>query len=449
MRIAIFGAGYVGLVSGACLASIGHHVICVDVSEQRVSDINSGKSPIYELGLDALLDGVRKEERFSATLNAKAALEASELSMIAVGTPPKDGKIDLSYVLEVARTIGAHIRTSSKRHTVVVKSTVVPGTTAGIVRQTLEEASGKIAGKDFGLAMNPEFLREGTAIEDFMEPDRIVVGAIDEASSQSVANLYERFKCPVMAVSPTNAEFIKYASNTLLATLVSFSNELYRLCEATPGADGESVMDGLALDKRLSPTVNGKLVSPGILTYLRGGIGYGGSCLPKDISALQLHAKAKNVKMPLLDSVMQVNEDRPAAVIEMVEREVGGSLQGKVIAVLGLAFKAGTDDLRFSPTLPLVWELVRRGAKVRALDPQATEGAKDVFGDKIEYAYTSDVLLRDADCALLATSWPEFRDWNWTALLGTMKAPLVVDGRNALRQVKWPANTRYVSVGRG
>jgi nucleotide sugar dehydrogenase len=452
LRVTIFGAGYVGLVTGACLASIGHDVTCVDVDPQRVADINSGKSPIYEEGLDAMLTDTLERGVFRATLSASDALKGSDIAMIAVGTPPKDGKIDLSYVNKVAETIGEYLKTANKRLTVVVKSTVVPGTTMGNVRQALERASGRKAGADFGLAMNPEFLREGTAIEDFMVPDRVVIGEACKASGDVVAKLYARFSCPVMRVNPTNAEFVKYASNTLLATLVSFSNELYRMCESTAGADGETVMDGLAMDKRLSPIVDGVPVKPGILTYLRGGIGYGGSCLPKDISALRMHAETIQLPMPLLNAVSNVNDERPNAILAIMERELGGSIQGKTVAVLGVAFKPGTDDIRASPALPMIEGLLARGAKVRVTDPQALSSAKSHFGSRVTFAESAADTLDGADCALLATSWPEFSAWDWQKLAPSMKQPLLVDGRNALRAANGAGRlngVRYVPVGRG
>jgi UDPglucose 6-dehydrogenase/GDP-mannose 6-dehydrogenase len=448
MNVAIFGAGYVGLVTGACLARIGHDVTCVDIDPERVGAINAGKTPIYEASLDELLASVLAGGRFRATLDADAALASADISMIAVGTPPREGKIDLSFVQRVATTIGKHLRTRTTRHTVIVKSTVVPGTTGGLVRETIERESGRKAGVDFGLAMNPEFLREGCAVDDFMHPDRIVVGELDALSGDSALALYERFECPKMRTSLVNAELIKYASNTLLATLVSFSNELYALCEATEGADGEVVMDGLALDKRLSPVVRGERVRPPILAYLRGGIGYGGSCLPKDLAALRAHAEQHGIPTPLLGAVMQVNHDRAHAVVDMLERAVGG-LEAKRIGVLGLAFKPDTDDLRDSPVLPLIEDLLGRNAKVTGFDPKAAAAAKAHFGARVTIAADPPSLFHGCDAVLLATSWPEFKTWDYEPLVASMRKRVIVDGRNALRHVRWPKGTAYIPVGRG
>jgi nucleotide sugar dehydrogenase len=295
--------------------------------------------------------------------------------------------------------------------------------------------------------MNPEFLREGCAIEDFMNPDRIVVGELDTVSGDDVLALYERFDCPKVRTNLINAELVKYSSNTLLATLVSFSNELYRLCESLPGADGETMMDGLGLDKRLAPTVNGQRVKPGILSYLRGGIGYGGSCLPKDVAALRAWAEERGSKTPLLDAVTRVNEARPLEVVTHVER-AAGTLSGKTVAVLGLAFKADTDDLRDSPVLPLVDALLARGAKVRAYDPKAGANAAAHYGSRIVVSTNARDLFAGANVAILGTSWPEFATWDYAALVPTMATRVIVDGRNALRLVTWPAGTKYLPVGR-
>ncbi len=448
MKVAIFGAGYVGLVTGACLAHIGHQVVCVDVDAAKVAEINGGRSPIYEPGLDDILAGVRAAGRLTASTDADAALAASELSMIAVGTPPKDGRIDLGYVAEVSTTIGRSLANRGDRHTVVVKSTVVPGTTGGLVRDALERASGKRAGVGFGLCQNPEFLREGCAVDDFMNPDRIVIGEFDARSGDALAKLYAPFECPHVRVALVNSELIKYASNTLLATLISFSNELYGLCEVLPGGDGEVVMDGLHLDKRLAPIDGGKRIVPQILGYLRGGVGYGGSCLPKDLNALRAHAEAMDVPMPLLRAVMGVNSRRPALVIDALARALGG-LKGKRVAVMGLAFKPDTDDLRESPAIPLVDGLLAAGAEVRAFDTHAVASARARWGDAITIAPSPEALFSGIDAALLATAWPLFRSWDYRTLVAAMRTKVIVDGRNALRHVVWPEGTRYIAVGRG
>lgn len=447
MKIAVFGCGYVGLVTGVCLSAMGHEVACVDVDASRVATINAGRSPIHEPGLTGLLQDLLAQGRFRATCEAAEALAGAEVSMVAVGTPDREGRIDLTFVETVARTIGTHLRTESAYHTIVVKSTVVPGTTLGTVRATLEAASGKRAGEDFGLAMNPEFLREGFAVQDFMEPDRIVLGHLGARAGEALDRLYAAFPCPRIHMNPTEAEFVKYASNAFLATCISFANEFYTLCEATPGADGRKVLEVLHMDRRLTPMRQGEPVRPGILSYLLGGVGYGGSCLPKDLNAITALARERNLPAPLLDQVVRVNHDRPKAIVRRLEAELGG-LQGRTVAVLGLAFKPGTDDWRNSPSQPLVDALLARGAAVRAWDPLAAEASVEAWGGRVTLHREAGV-LDGVHAAILATSWPELAGWPWADLVGRMASPVVLDGRNALGHVAWPSGVRYLPVGRG
>lgn len=448
MKVAVFGAGYVGLVTGACLSALGHQVVCVDVDQARVDRINRGEPPIFEPGLGELLGKHLADGSFRATLEAEEALAGAQVSMLAVGTPDLDGHIDLRYVVEAAGTIGRHLRTRTDRHLVVVKSTVVPGSTVGPVREALERASGKQAGAGFGLAMNPEFLREGFAVSDFGNPDRIVMGVWDAWSGDVLEALYEGFGCPKIRLSPTEAEFVKYASNALLGTLISFSNEFFGLCEATPGASGRKVLECLHLDRRLNPLVDGRLVHPEILGYLMGGIGFGGSCLPKDLNALTATSRERGWRTPLLDAVVGVNRERPRAVLARLQRELG-TLRGRTVAVLGLAFKPGTDDFRQSPSLPLVDALLESGCAVRAWDPLVEIHVEARWQGRVPLHREAPSVLRGADAAVVATGWPELKAWPWTTLVGTMAAPVILDGRNTLIAVPWPAGTRYIPVGDG
>jgi UDPglucose 6-dehydrogenase len=452
MRIAIVGTGYVGLVTGACLSRLGHEVTCVDVQEERVASIRNGEAPFFEPGLAELLTEGRRSGRLRATTGLAEAVAASEMTMLAVGTPSAEGsgRIDLSAIQAAARDVGTCLAGRVDRHTVVVKSTVVPGTTETVVRAALETASGLCAGR-FGLAMNPEFLREGSAVSDFMAPDRIVIGQWDDPSGEATARLYASFRCPVLRVSLRNAEMIKYASNALLASLVSFSNELAGLCEAMGGADVDVVTEGLCLDGRLSPTVDGKKVRPGVLSYLRAGSGFGGSCFPKDVNALRAQAREMGVPTPLLDAVMEVNAARPGRVADLLSRELGG-LRGRTVAILGLAFKPGTDDVRESPAIALAAALASSGASVRAHDPlpaASRAAAAKLRGAGVAFEAEPESLLRGADAAVLATAWPEYEAWDWARLVLLMKTRLVLDGRNVLRQVPWPADVTYVPIGTG
>jgi UDPglucose 6-dehydrogenase/GDP-mannose 6-dehydrogenase len=447
MKLTIVGTGYVGLVTGACLAEVGHQVVCVDVSDERVEMITRGVAPFYELGLSKLVQNGLLNGRLSATTNLEEAVKQSESTMIAVGTPSEihGGPIDLSYVRTAAEQIGRVLRDLIDYHVVIVKSTVIPGTTQNVVRECLENASGMKTG-EFGLVMNPEFLREGSAVTDFMEMDRIVVGEWDKKSGDTIAKLYTKFNCPIFRTSLRNAELIKYISNTLLATLISFSNEVASMCEAMPDADSNEVMEGLCLDHRLSPVVNGQRIQPGILSYLRAGIGYGGSCLPKDTSALLNFAQSINLKMPLLNAVMEINEQRPGQVLSLLEKKIG-KLQDKQVAVLGLAFKPDTDDIRDSPALRLIKVLLDKGAKVRAYDPLAMPAARVALGDSIELCEDAESLLNGTDVAVIATAWPEFREWSWTELAKKMNTPILVDGRNLLRQKALPESITYLPIG--
>lgn len=451
MRVAIVGSGYVGLSAAACLASLGHEVRCVDVQPERVAAIERGELPFFEPGLDELLSTALADGRLSATTDLAGAVARSEITIMCVGTPLGPAGIDLSFVEAAARGIGRALRAVSDYHVVVVKSTVVPGTADAVVRSVIERESGRRAG-EFGLCVNPEFLREGHAVSDFLNPDRLVIGQWDQRSGDTVARLYEAFACPVIFTTLQNAEMIKYASNALLATLISFSNEIAAMCEATPGADVQTVLRGVHLDQRLSPVVAGQRIEPGILSYLWAGCGFGGSCLPKDVNALRAYAHERVIDVPLLDAVMTVNARRPRSLVELTEQAVG-SLKGASIAVLGLAFKPGTSDLRDSPAFQVIHELLDRGATVRAYDPIVTAYPRDdrafsALDCSVRLCATPAEALRDADAAVVVTACPEFLAWDWAELCKLMRGAIVVDGRNALGGARWPTWAQYVPIGR-
>lgn len=445
MKVAIVGTGYVGLVTGACLASIGHEVVCVDVQSERVQMINDGQAPFHEAGLPELIKRGLEKRTLSATTDLREAIGGSRLSLIAVGTPPKNEQVDLSYVEKAAAQIGEVLRDHEGYHVVAVKSTVPPGTTDTLVRETVERHSGRKAG-EFGLCMNPEFLREGSAVEDFAQPDRIVIGEWDARSGAVLDELYSVFDCPKPHTSLRNAELTKYASNSLLSVLISFSNEIAGLCEAIPGMDVETVMDTLHLDKRFSPVLDGRRIKPGALTYLRAGIGFGGSCFPKDVNALRMFARGCEVEMPMLDATMRVNGRRPQQIVQLIGNSLGGS-DGRTVAVLGLAFKPDTDDLRESPSLAIIHHLVEHGARVRAYDPIAMGAARALLNDAVELCDTPEALLADVDAAVIATAWSEFARWDWDGLSKLMRQPLIIDGRSVLRDVQLPKHVRYQPIG--
>jgi UDPglucose 6-dehydrogenase len=447
MRVSVIGTGYVGLVTGACLAEKGHRVVCVDTDASKVAAITGAKAPFHEPGLDPLLARHVGKLLF-ATTDLRAAVLDSDLTLLATGTPFDGQTIDLTYVKQATRQIGEALRDKPGYHVVAVKSTVVPGTTDSVVRPILEEASGKTAGRDLGVGMNPEFLSEGSAVEDFMVPDRIVIGGIDARSQDVQEELYRGFDgTPVVRTSNATAEFIKYTSNSLLATLISFSNEIANLCATVPGVDAADVMRGVHLMRELQPRgADGARVPAGINSFLFPGCGFGGSCLPKDVKALAAWGSQRGQGAPLLEAVLRINHERPMRLVKTIEGELG-SLRGKRAAVLGLAFKPGTDDVRESPAFPIIAQLTARGASVRAFDPVARLTASAVLGVQsgVTLCESLDSALQGADAAILVTRWEDFRAL--PELLAQLSPrPLLVDGRRMLDASSYAP---YIGVGLG
>jgi UDPglucose 6-dehydrogenase len=451
MQVCVLGAGYVGLVSGACLAEIGHDVICVDLDAGKVAAINQGASPIHEDGLDAILHR-NVGTRLNATTNLADACETADIILICVGTPFDGEKIDLSFVLAAARDIGTQLAKRSDWCVVVVKSTVVPGTTIGPVREALEQASGKRAGMDFGLGMNPEFLAEGTAVKDFMNPDRIVVGGIEARSMETLAEMYRHFKdTPLLKTNPSTAEMIKYGSNSLLATLISFTNEIAQCCEAIGDVDVADVMPGIHQMSHLKPRQAGNRDQPvSAASFLWPGCGFGGSCFPKDVKALIAQAKSNNVPVPLLSAVIAINQEQPLRLVKLVKTRLGG-LEGKRIALLGLAFKPGTDDVRESPALAVLPELVRQGAVVTGHDPIAVKAATDALSqsgfDTAQATFTEDLAeaISGCDAAVIVTRWPEYDGVAALMNEGSGGKALLIDGRRMIAASTYP---NYFGLGR-
>lgn len=440
MKLSVIGTGYVGLVSGVCLAHMGHEVQCVDIDAAKVDLINAGECPIHEDGLAELMNGVLGV-RFSATTDLAQAIADSEITLIAVGTPFGEERIDLGQIRSAAQAVGAELKKKGSYHVVTVKSTVVPGTTEDVVLPILAEASGKSPGIDFGVGMNPEFLREGVAVQDFLNPDRIVIGGNDEAALDVMARLYEVFPgTEVVRTTPRTAEMIKYTANALLATLISFANEIGNLSAAV-GVDVTDVMNGVHLDHRFSPILeDGTRIRPASLSYLEAGCGFGGSCFPKDVKALAAHAKAAGVDAPILQGALAVNETQPGRFVEPVLWALD---RGAKVTVLGAAFKPNTDDVRESPTLRIVPALVEAGMKVTLHDPIALDNAKEFLGEGLVYEADLIQALAGADAVVVVTSWSDYQDL--PAMLSEVKpAPLVADGR---RMFSPHAFKRYVGVG--
>jgi UDPglucose 6-dehydrogenase len=447
MDISIIGTGYVGLISGVCFAEKGHRVTCVDIDCSKVEKINNGCPPIFENGLDVMLSKNIIEGRLKASNDLRKAVLESELSIVAVGTP-FDGKIiDLSYVKKVAQDIGLILKDKEIYHTVIVKSTVIPGTTNNVVMPILEQFSGKKEGKDFGVGVNPEFLREGCAIKDFMNPDRIVIGGNNEKVIKKLIELYSVFNnVDRIITNNTSAEMIKYTSNSLFGSLISFSNEIGNICALTPGVDVKDVMVGVHLDKRLNPILaDGSRINPGFLSYLEAGCGFGGSCFPKDIKALVSYAENLGEIPRLLKSILEINQNQPYKLIQALEKYYK-SFEDLNIAILGLAFKPDTDDMRESPAIPVIESLLKRGAHIKAYDPVAKEEAKKVFGAKnIEYLDSLNDVLLNVDVVILITKWAEFN--NLDQLFNNLEQkPLIIDGRRMLNKSNYE---RYIGVGLG
>ncbi|OYT52994.1 MAG: UDP-glucose 6-dehydrogenase [Candidatus Altiarchaeales archaeon ex4484_2] len=394
MDVSVIGTGYVGLVTGAGLAEKGHNVRCYDIIKEKIKDIERGVSPIYEKGLDTIIKR-NIGGKLNTSMNLQSTITDTEITFICVGTPSnQDGSINLRYVKNACKEIGSILEKKKRYHLIVVKSTVVPGTTEEVVIPLLEESSGRKAYRDFGVVMSPEFLREGVAVEDFLKPDRIIIGANDKRSSNHLRELYKGFNCPILGVDIKTAEMIKYASNAFLAVKISYINEIGNICKEL-GVDVYDVAKGMALDHRISKH------------FLNAGLGFGGSCLPKDVKALIHRAKEINYEPRLLDAAIKINEKQAARMLD-IAREKTGSLGNKKVAILGAAFKAGTDDIRESPVHPLIKGLLREKARVSVYDPQANNNLKEIFKEKISYINSTDDALRDADLALIVTAWAEF-----------------------------------------
>jgi len=409
MKISVIGCGYVGCVTGACFADLGHDVVFVDLDPEKIAAINAGKAPIYEPGLDELLQ--KNSSQIVATDDLADAVCHTEVTFICVGTPSRqDGSIDLTYVRSAAAEIGRVLKEKRDYHTVIVKSTVLPGTAEGVVLPILEAESGKRAFVDFGLASNPEFLREGSALTDFFTPDRIIIGISDDRSRRLLEELYSPIDCPKMIAAIPVAEMIKYVSNAFLATKISFANEIGNICKQT-GIDTAEVFRGVGMDHRINPA------------FFQSGIGFGGSCFPKDVRALIARAEEVGVEPRILKDVIEVNEEQPLKLLELLKMHVP-DLDRKTIGLLGLAFKPNTDDVRESRAIPIVETLLRKGATVLAYDPMAMGNFRKLY-PQVNYVPTAADALA-ADAVLITTEWKEFESLSYSG-------KIVIDGRRIER----------------
>jgi UDPglucose 6-dehydrogenase len=411
MDFSIIGIGYVGLVTGTCLAEKGHNAIFVDIDLDKIDKINDSISPLFEKDLEKLLQ--KNKDRIRATDSYEQAIQNSDITFICVGTPSeKNGEIDLSFVKTAVKKTSSQLKKKDAYHTIVIKSTVVPGTTKEMILPLIEQESQRTVGVDVGLAMNPEFLKEGVAVDDFMNPDRIVIGHYDNRSKRLLDQLYNEFDCPIVYTTLTAAELIKYTSNAFLATKISFANEIGNICKKL-NIDTDEIFKGVGLDPRINPH------------FFRSGIGFGGSCFPKDVKALIQKAKQLNLETYLLPAVMKVNDEQPKKMIELLKQHT--SIENKSIGVLGLSFKPETDDIRESRSIAIVEALIKNNAKVIAYDPKATDHFKELF-PQITYADTADDIL-NADAILITVEWDEFNNLDYTN-------KMVIDGRKIAQAQK-------------
>ena len=441
MKISVIGSGYVGLVAGACFAESGNSVVCVDIDESKIEGLKNGIIPIYEPGLKEMVLRNFADGRLSFTTDIEAAVKSSLINFIAVGTPPgEDGSADLKYVLGVAATIGRHMQ----GYKIIVDKSTVPVGTADKVRAAIQhELDARGTMHEFDVVSNPEFLKEGAAIDDFMKPDRVVIGTDNVRTAEIMKELYEPFMRKnnrMIVMDIRSAEMTKYAANAMLATRISFMNQIANLCERM-GADVTAVREGIGSDSRIG------------YDFLFPGPGYGGSCFPKDVKALVKTAEECDYDFLLLKAVEEVNERQKEVLAGKVRNLIGNgsdkSLQGKTIACWGLAFKPRTDDMREAPSLTIIEELLAAGATVKAHDPEALKEAKHYFGDRIAYSHNQYEILAGADALVIITDWSEYRNPDFDRMLTELKSPLVVDGRNLYKPAKMmESGFNYVPLGR-
>ncbi len=433
MKIAVVGSGYVGLVAAACFAEMGNTIVCVDKDKKKIDGLKEGKLPIYEPGLDVLIDRNVREHRLSFSMDTARAIEESSIIFIAVGTPPgEDGSADLQHVLSVAADIGKAMNDWK----IVVNKSTVPVGTSELVRTEVRKYT------DFrvDIVSNPEFLKEGAAIDDFMKPDRVVIGTGSEEVAEVMRELYSPFvrtNNPIYIMSNKSAELTKYVANSLLATKISFMNEIANLCDVV-GADIKDIRRGIGSDSRIGPH------------FIFPGVGYGGSCFPKDVRALRHTSDHHGYHLDILESVTEVNRKQKQVMGRKIAKEFGEDLTGRTFGIWGLSFKPNTDDMRDAPSIVIINELLSRGARIKAYDPEATEYAKTMLGDTIEYCASSYQALEGSDALVLITEWTEFREPDFQRISSLLKKPVIFDGRNIWNPQKLASKGfTYYGIGRG
>jgi UDPglucose 6-dehydrogenase len=439
--ISIIGMGYVGLCTAVGFASKGNKIIAVDNDPEKVNSINKALSPFHEPNLNDSLQKAIKDGYLRCIPDLKEAILNTDITFITVGTPTKaDGSIDLKQIQNSTIEIGKALNKKAEYHLFVVKSTVVPCTTENLVKPLLEKHSKKHCGSDFGLCMNPEFLREGSALHDTLHPDRVIIGEYDKRSGDTLESLYQEFyseeKPPTLRTNLSTAELIKYANNAFLATKISFINTIANICERIPRADITTVAKGIGLDQRITPR------------FLRAGLGYGGSCFPKDVKAIIAFSNKLGYTPTILQAVEEVNENQAKRAVEKAKKELG-ELQGKTIAILGMSFKPDTDDMREARSIPIINQLLNEGANVTAYDPVAVSNAKSIFGDKIKYASSAIECLKNTDCCIIVTEWQEFKKLKPEDFTQNMRHPILIDGRRIYNPEEFSKKLNFTAIGLG
>jgi UDPglucose 6-dehydrogenase len=444
-KVSILGTGFIGLCSAACFARKDIQVIASTHDAKKAKMINEGNAPFYEANLQEMMDDIKatKPELLQCLLDPVKSVLETDISMITQGTPMREDKsINLGYIESTAREIGEALKQKDSYHLVVVRSTVVPGTTRNLVGKLITEVSGKTPGIDFGLCMQPEFLAEGSSVSDTLHPDRIVIGEYDQKSGEMLQEFYEYFykdhlkNCPILRMNLESAELVKYGNNCLLSTKISYANEFANLAQLVPNVDVVQVMKGVGLDYRINPR------------FLNAGVGFGGSCFHKDVNAIKTWAKSKGYDARLLKAVLDINDDQAIQLVNIAE-ELVGNLKDKKITLLGLAFKPGTDDMREAASIRIVNELLRRGIyNIYGYDPKANKTAEIELGDKVKYVETVEEALKDSECALLITEWDEFKQLTPDDFKRHMKIPNVVDGRRLYDYDVFNKALHFRAIGR-
>jgi len=443
--VSILGTGFIGLCSAACFAQKDIKVLASTHNEKKAKMINDGVAPFYEVDLQEIMDEIKAEkpELMQCLLDPVKAVTETDISMITQGTPMREDKsINLGFIESTAREIGEALKTKDKYHLIVVRSTVVPGTTRNLVGKLIAEVSGKEVGKDFGLCMQPEFLAEGKSVEDTLRPDRIIIGSVDKKSGDMLQEFYEYFygahlkNCPIKRMNLESAELVKYGNNCLLSTKISYANEFANLAELVPNVDVVQVMEGVGLDYRINHR------------FLGAGVGFGGACFHKDVNAITKWSRSKGYVSKILEAVLERNDLRAIRIVDIAEGLIG-KLDGKKVTLLGLSFKPGTDDMREAPSIRVINELKRRNVTdIIGYDPKAKESAEKALGDNIKYAESIEEALKDSECALLITDWDEFKKLTPEDFKNNMKVPNLIDGRRIYDYDVFNKTLNFRAMGR-